>query len=115
VQDLPGFLQVISPVLEQRLADSLCRGYSGELAISFYQQGLIIAFQDGRVTDIRGLPFDVRTDARMPLEDFIKLLFGYRSLAELHGNYPEVSAVKQAKVLLEALFPKRRSRILSVC
>lgn len=115
VQDLPGFLRVISPVLEQRLVDSLCRGYSGELAISFYQQGLIIAFQDGRITDIRGLPFDVRTDARMPLEDFIKLLFGYRSLAELHGNYPEVSAVKQAKLLLEALFPKRRSRILSVC
>ncbi len=115
VPDLPRFLRVISPVLEQRLAASVGRGYSGELAISFYQQGLIIAFQDGRIVDIRDLPFDVRTDARMPQDDFIKLLFGYRSLSELHNNYPEVSAVNQARLLLEALFPKSRSRILSVC
>ena len=46
VPDLPGFLRHISPVLEQRLAESVIAGHSGELFISFYRDGLRLVLVD---------------------------------------------------------------------
>ena len=45
VPDLPAFIRRIAPVLEQRLADSVATGYSGELQLSFYRDGLVMHFE----------------------------------------------------------------------
>ena len=40
VPDLPDFIRTIAPVLEERLAASPIVGYTGELKITFYRDGL---------------------------------------------------------------------------
>ena len=50
VPDLPRFVRAIAPVLERRLAGSALQGYSGERQISFYRDGLRLAFVRGRLT-----------------------------------------------------------------
>ncbi len=50
--DLPGFLRHVAPVLEGRLAQSIAAGYTGELKVSFYREGLRFAFERGRLATI---------------------------------------------------------------
>ena len=38
VADVADFLRTISPVLEDRLAESVMVGYSGELRLNFYRE-----------------------------------------------------------------------------
>ena len=40
VPDLPAFLRHIAPVLQERLARSIAPGYTGELKLSLYRQGM---------------------------------------------------------------------------
>ncbi|HEX2992997.1 MAG TPA: GNAT family N-acetyltransferase, partial [Anaerolineales bacterium] len=49
VPDLPGFLNHIKPVLEQRIADSIAAGHSREIKISFYRSGLRLVLDHGRL------------------------------------------------------------------
>ncbi len=50
VPDLAGFLQMIIPVLEERLAGSYMCGHSGELKLNFYKSGILINFEKGKIT-----------------------------------------------------------------
>jgi hypothetical protein len=45
---------------------------------------------------------------------FLQLLFGRRSLAELHHAFPDVYADQIGRSLLEALFPARPSWVLAL-
>jgi GNAT superfamily N-acetyltransferase len=112
VPDLPGFLRHITPVLEQRLAESPFVGYTAELKISFYRDGLRLAFEDGHLAAVepwQSTPAD-RSSAEFPDLTFLQLLFGYRTFEELDYAFADCWA-KNAKVraLLNALFPKRPS------
>ncbi len=49
VADLKGFLRLIAPVLEKRLSESLCPGFSGTLNLNFYSDGLQMGFDKGRL------------------------------------------------------------------
>ncbi len=49
VPDLPGFIRLIAPVLEERLAQSIMAGHSGEMKISFYRTGMRLVFEKGRL------------------------------------------------------------------
>ena len=50
--------------------------------------------------------------AGIPPLVFLQLLFGYRSLHELRGIYPDVFAEGEAATVLDALFPKRLSSLI---
>ena len=53
-----------------------------------------------------------RQHATFPPLVFLQLIFGYRSLAELSDAFPDVRAGQgEVVALLEALFPKRHSRV----
>jgi hypothetical protein len=110
VADVPGFIHHIAPVLERRLADSVMTGYSGELKISFYQGGLRLEFERGRLSeaaDWQAPHSDQSWDgAGFPPLVFLQLLFGYRSLAELRYAFPDCWADEEPALLLNALFPK---------
>lgn len=112
VPDLPAFLRTIAPVLEHRLAQSACAGYSGELKLSFYRSGVRMVFEKGTLVTIDcWKPVVDESSAAFPNLTFLQLVFGYRSFAEVSYAYPDCSAKDEARVLIEALFPKKDSDI----
>ncbi len=117
VPDLPAFLRHIAPVLQQRLAESVLAGHSGNLRLNFYHSHLALSFEKGLLTDVGPYPpehFD-DCDATFPDLTFLHVLFGHRSWEEIRHlradcfvNNPETA------VLLQVLFPKRPSQITAL-
>ena len=118
VPDLPAFLRLISPVLEDRLAVSPVSGHSGELNISFYSSGVRLIFEAGQIKQVEGwnpTPQGHSGDAAFPGLTFLQLLFGYRSLAELHYAFVDCfTGHDTARALLNSLFPKQTSNVWPV-
>ena len=112
VPDLRGFLRHVTPALERRLAGSVAAGHTGELKLNFYREGLRLAFEGGRLTAIEPWAPEHADDgsAGFAGQTFLQLLFGYRSMEALRGAFPDCWCDgDDARVLLEALFPKQRS------
>jgi hypothetical protein len=107
---VPGFLKTIGPALEQRLSASPYPGHSGELKISFYNNGILLGFEAGRLVKAdawQPTPQGHSGDAAFPGLTFLQLLFGYRSLDELNYAFADCWWDNdQAFGLLNALFPK---------
>lgn len=118
VPDLPGFLRLIAPVLEKRLAGSVVTGYSGELRLTFYKSGLRLMFEQGRLVEAKEwqpAPHGHSGDAAFPDLTFLQLLFGYRSLQELSYAYADCWYENdRVFALLNALFPKQNSDVWPV-
>ncbi len=116
VADVPGFIRHIAAVLERRLAASVMSSFSGDLKISFYQSGLRLVFEQGRLTeaaDWQAPDTDQHWDgAGFPPLVFLQLLFGHRSLEELRYAFPDCWAGEEPKLLLNALFPKQTSSVV---
>jgi hypothetical protein len=115
IPDLPGFLAHIAPVLESRLADSVLCGHSGEMNLTFYRSGLHFVFERGKLVNVKSwkpAPLGDSGDAAFPELTFLQIMFGYRSLDELHEAFPDCwFRNDQTYVLLSALFPKMNSDI----
>ncbi len=117
VPDLPGFLRLVAPVLDRRLADSSMAGYTGEIKLDFYRGGLRMALENGKlatVEDHRFAAYDSSAKGGFPPLTFLRLVFGHDSLAELRAMYPDVWAEGEAEAVLETLFPKRRSHLIGL-
>jgi hypothetical protein len=117
VPDLPGFIRHIAPALEKRLAESIAAGFSGELKISFYRDGLRMVFVRGRLKTVETWKSTTKDDesAAFPDLTFLQLVFGYRSLNELCFAFKDCYwSNNTARVLLNALFPKRLSDVFAV-
>jgi hypothetical protein len=115
VADLPKFMQLIAPALEQRLASSLVAGYSGELKFDFYRGGLRMIFERGKlqtVEDWRRPIWDANEDGGFPPLVFLQLLFGHRSLDALRAAFPDVWVNENVELLVNTLFTYRPSRVL---
>ncbi|MBA2519263.1 MAG: GNAT family N-acetyltransferase [Chloroflexia bacterium] len=115
VPDLPAFVTRIAPALERRLAASPQAGYTGELKLSFYRDGLQVTFQTGRITVAGWTPDRIEAgDAAFPDLTFLQILFGYRSLDELRHAFADCWAdTDEARALLPILFPKQASNVWS--
>ncbi len=117
VPDLPGFIRHIAPALERRLADSIGSGHTGELKISFYQDGLRLVFDKGHLARAEAWqpqPGD-GGGATFPHWTFLQLLLGYRSLEELRYAFADCGVeTDEARALLEILFPKQASAVWPV-
>jgi hypothetical protein len=117
VADLIGFVRHIAPALEQRLAASIAPGYSGELKISFYQRGMRLLFEKGKlslVEDWKPTPTEWG-NAAFPDLTFLQVLCGYRSFAELHQSFADCWwNNEQDRALLDILFPKKPSYVLGI-
>jgi len=116
VPDLPDFLRTIAPVLEERLARSVMAGYSGKLWLNFYHDGLHLVFEKGHLMDVQTWksPANTETSFEFPPLTFLQLLFGYRSLAELIMAFPDCGGRLEARLLLDALFPRQASDVWPV-
>ncbi|MEZ4616801.1 MAG: hypothetical protein R2867_15035 [Caldilineaceae bacterium] len=104
-------------MLEERLARSLLTGYSGELLIDCYRNGLRLDFAAGKLAaaEVWHAPVDSEeAHAGCPPLIFLQLLFGYRSLNDLRAIFPDVWAKPEAIVLVNTLFPKQLSNVYSL-
>lgn len=113
-------IQRITPVLERRLADSAANRYTGDLKIQFFDlNGLHIRFVDGKIAavcDVHMDTLDVASweadvNAGFPWHSFLTLVLGYRNYEEIQHILPECWADRKAVILLDALFPRRRSAV----
>jgi hypothetical protein len=118
VPDLPGFIRKIAPVLERRLEQSAYTGHSAEIKLTFYNGGLRMVFEKGRLAtaeDFRPTPVGHTGDAAFPNLTFLQLVFGYRSLEEICYAFPDCwTDREEIRGLLEALFPKQASDLWPV-
>ena len=111
---MPAFLKRIQPVLEQRLAQSIAAGHSGELKLSFYNSGVRLVFEHGSITSIEPMKVgpSIETDASFPDLTFLHLLLGHRSFDELRHAFTDCFWDNNtARVLLNILFPKKNSDV----
>ncbi len=114
VPDIVGFLRVIAPALERRLAGSKQAGYSGAIALNLYRSGVRIEFDCGRVRGVEEWAATREQPGHVALPDLtvLQLLFGFRSLSELRSHF--VDALVQdgpEGATAQVLFPKRASPI----
>jgi len=116
VSDTMNFLRLITPVLEQRLADSIMARYAGEIKLDWYRGGVHLVFSDGKLTTIapwQAPLYGEEANAGCPSLIFTQLLLGYRSLDELCHIYPDVWTNDEVRLVLNILFPKQPSYVLS--
>ena len=114
VPDLAAFLKVIQPVLEARLTKSAFVNYTGELKLSFYQDGVLFKFEKGKITELRNLGFDEleKSQAQFPPLTFLHLVFGHRTVAELRAIHIDCATQNEETAnLINALFPKKPSEV----
>jgi hypothetical protein len=116
VPDLPRFMELIRPVLERRLVGSGANRYTGELKIGFFDlTGLVITFEDGTITGVETRPFaQNEEDVAFPYFTFLNVLFGHLTMREMEATLPEIFANRKARVLIDALFPRRRSWLVGL-
>ena len=115
VPDLPLFIRHIAAELEARLEASPLAGHTGELKLTFYESGLRLVFEAGRLVGIEEwvpVPDRHSGGAGFPKLTFLQLVFGYRTLTELKFAFADCwTKDDQAAVLLDILFPKKASRV----
>jgi hypothetical protein len=118
VPDLPGFIRLIAPQIEKRLAASPLTGHSGELKLTFYSTGLRLVLEEGRLVaaeEWKPEPDHNSGDAGFPGLTFLQLVFGYRSMPELKYAFADCwTKEDQTQVLLDMLFPKMASSVWAV-
>ena len=117
VPNLAAFLLNIQPVLERRLAHSAFVNYSGELKLSFYKDGLLIKFDKGKITEIKNLGFDEleKPQAEFPPLTFLHLVFGHRTVRELHKIHIDCLIRDDMTTnLIDSLFPKKPSEVWAI-
>ncbi|HXF63119.1 MAG TPA: GNAT family N-acetyltransferase [Caldilineaceae bacterium] len=117
IPNLPRLLQKLSPVFARRLAQSAWSGFSGTLLVNLYHRAYALQFVDSQLVKVESAGF---VDASMgadggdlviPPDAFLRLLLGYRSLAELRDAWPDIVARPERRHLLELLFPKFASYV----
>lgn len=115
VPDVGRFLRLITPVIEQRLAGSAMAGYSGEVKITFYRDGVRLVFMKGRMQTCEAwkpTPVGHAGEAAFPPHTFLQLVFGYRTMEMLKGSFADcVTEQDEIDMLLDALFPRQPSDV----
>ena len=114
VPDLLGFLRMITPVLEERLANSYMRGHTGELKLNLYTHGILMKFENGRLeVEPWEQPDYQVSSANFPDLTFLQLMFGHRDVEQLDRAFPDLYFSKDgARYLLNALFPRKSTRVM---
>ena len=113
--DLVGFLSLIKPVLEERLALSFAVGYSGLFKLNFYRSGIKMHFEKGKITAVEEYLPDNENDGDVLFPDlkFLQVLVGYRSFKELSDSLPDCGSRNDTGLaLVQALFPKKPSDVM---
>jgi GNAT superfamily N-acetyltransferase len=112
-----ALLSRLAPVLEERLATAGCGHFTGTLRLNLYRQAYALQLQRGtiKVEELGFVDASLGADGGdlcIPPEAFMRLVLGYRSLAELRDSWPDLVIKPAARYLIEALFPRLDAHIL---
>jgi predicted N-acetyltransferase YhbS len=115
VPDLTALLRALAPVFEHRIEQSPFAGLTRDVRLSLYRETLVLRFVESRLTEVtNGGTTGDEAILHLPPLQFIPLVLGYRTVAELRAAYPDVSVVATWRLLVEALFPKVPSFIYTI-
>ncbi len=104
VPDFAALLRAIGPVLERRLAASSFARLSRPVTLCFYRDSVRLDFAEGHLIEVTPAgPCD--GDICFPPLTFIPVLFGYRTVEQMHTVYPDLSVRGADMLLIETLFP----------
>jgi hypothetical protein len=121
VSNLANFVTALIPALNGRLERSLrWSSYTGSIKVSNYSTkypGFELSIDRGKVTKVSqfakgGQSLDENI-GYFPGKTFLQVLFGRRSIQELHHILPDVSMNDNTLELLSTLFPKSKTRSYS--
>lgn len=115
VSDFVPLLWQLRTILEQRLATSAFRGYSGSLILWFFRNGVELHWHQGQlqqVTSWTAPAYGEGFHATYSPGVFAQQLFGWRSFRELHAWRKDVWAQAERIPMLEVLFPHQTSWFL---
>lgn len=89
VADVPKLLTHLSSLFEQRLGGSEFDGWTGDVKISFYREGVNMSFESGKLKSVESTGMMQRGEASAHYPDltFLQALFGKRSFTELEAMY----------------------------
>jgi hypothetical protein len=113
ITDVVAFLTKVGPVLEHRLAMADGGDLATRLRINLFRQAYELEFVAGKLRQVAAIGF---VDASMgadggdlciPPHAFVRLVLGYRNLAELADAWPDIVVKRECRYLIEALFPQR--------
>ena len=111
VVDPQKVFKKITPLFEERIKNSPLIGYSGIVPLNLYKVTVTLNFQNGAVTDVKQSKSEQKGDILVNPRIFPKMLLGYRSLAELEYEYPDVRIKPEYRPVIETLFPKGSGHI----
>lgn len=118
VPSLAAFIKQIKPVLEERLQGSGANQFSGTLSIDFYERiGLRMTFENGLLVDAvdaSATDENWNPDAAFHWHLFLNVVFGHNDYFDLRQIFPDTWANRKAVVLLDILFPKKRSWLVGI-
>lgn len=117
IPDLAAFIRQIGSILEERLAASIGVEYSGTVRLNFYRSGVLLVWENGRLTTVSPWqqPNVDEADLSFPDLTFTQLLMGHRSFAELEAVFADCMAHNEvARVLVDILWPKSPSQLWSL-
>jgi len=115
VPDFAPLLRALAPVFERRIEQSPFAGLTRDVRLSLYREALVLRFVEGKLTEVtNGGTTGDEAILHLPPLQFIPLVLGYRTVAELRAAYPDVSVAATWRLLVEALFPKVPSFIYTI-
>lgn len=115
VADFAKLLWQVRTALETRLAQSALRGYTGNLVIWFFRDGIELTWQHGTLISItpwQKPDYGESHHATYPPGILAQQLFGWRSYHELHAWRPDVWVQPPMIPLMDTLFPAQHSWFL---
>ena len=113
IPSVKHFLETITPVLENRLAQSDFVRLSDSLRINWFRAGIELVFKNGKIKKINEIKREEIKDmhVRVPFPVIYQLLMGYKTIDELHQTYPDVETLSLKLPIVRVLFPKIRAQL----
>jgi len=114
IPDPVAFIELLRPILEERLGESELADASGSLEISLYTTGIAVDYEHGAVTGVRAIegvedPTDHDGIGVAP-DWFPALALGRWGACELARRVDDVIILRDRK-LMDVLFPQRASDV----
>ncbi len=112
IPNLELFFKSIKSIIEQRIKNSLYKGFSRNIIISNYQDNIELNFINGiitKITLIKGYHDPEKYDLRIPGSLLFKLLLSDKSMEEINYIIDDAIVKPSSKLLIDVMFPKKVS------
>ena len=112
IPDTIRLLTTMKPILEKRIQNSVFNPFSGTLRLNFFTKSVDLRWNNGSLTEIVPGEGECMDTFSINSDLFPALCLGYRSWQEIRHLRKDIFPVSdRSRLLIETLFPSRRSWI----